>query len=98
MQLDNIGSGLITASLYHPDCRLLALACHHAAAACRGSEVPAGSIYALPQSDGTLSMLYEALAGAFEAAGLAAYEQGELSHKDVVRCTLASFLAGELED
>ncbi len=98
MQLDNIGEGLITASLLYPDCRLLALACHHAAAACRGSEPAPGSRYALPSSDGTLAMLYEALAGAFEAAGLAAYQQGELPPEDVIRCTLAAFQAGELND
>ena len=98
MYLDNIGEGTIAASMNHPDARLLALACYCAAAHCRGSEPGPNSPHRLPSSDGTLAMLYEALAGAFEAAGLAAYVQGELPPKDVIRCTLAAFLAGELND
>ncbi len=97
MQLENIGMGHITASMMYPDCRLLALACHHAAATCRGSELAADNTARLPM-DGTLAMLFEALAGAFEAAGLAAYQQGNLPVEDTERITLLALRTGELND
>ena len=97
MHLENIGMGHITASMMYPDCRLLALACHAAAATCRGSELAPDNTARLP-TDGTLAMLYEALAGAFEAAGLAAYQQGSMPVADTERITLVALRTGQLND
>ena len=76
MYLRKIENGAVTLRLFTDDCRVLALACHAAAAHCIGS-VPNGD-RELPSMDPDLGRLYAALAMAFESVGIVTYAQADV--------------------